>query len=89
MLKPLCRFLASVCSLCGLERLSTRLLVSSIEVTDVKIPIIHLKNSQHETIVRKEIPDRGVVFEDKLAIAELGDRYSLDVKLPESILDVN
>lgn len=90
MLKPFCRFLASACSFLGLERLSLRLLMSSIEVINIKIPIIHMKNSQHETALpRKETLELGVVFEDKVALAELGDRYDGVIRLPASILDVN
>lgn len=49
-----------------------------------------MKNSQHETALpRKETLELGVVFEDKVALAELGDRYDGVIRLPASILDVN
>ncbi len=81
------RFLASVCLFFGFKKWAIGLTVASVELLDIQIPIIHMTNEGH--VKRREIPDFGVVYENRDAIAELGVEQATLVKIPESILDVN
>lgn len=90
MLTAFYKLLSGVCLVFGFKRLAIKLMIASVEKLDIQIPIIHMTNEGHAVPVRRNIPTGlGVVFEDKEALVELGDRYVADVRIPTSIVDVN
>lgn len=82
MLRSLCRAVSRVCYAVGLERMSLRFLLWSLDDTNVELVSVELMNVPQETIP-------SVVFEDLEAMAELDSEVINTVKYPTTPFDIN
>lgn len=82
MLRGLWRFVSRVFYTLGLEKLSLKFLLLSLENTNVEAVSINMTNQPKER-------EPGVVFEDMEAMAELDSQVVNTVRYPDTPFDIN
>lgn len=82
MLRGLWRFLSRTCYAFGLEKLSLKFLVLSLDDANVEAVSIDMSNQPKER-------ELGIVFEDMEAMAELDSELVNTVRYPDTPFDIN